>query len=172
MSDTHIVEGAARERCLAEYGEGFEMRIPVMGVSFEDGEAFCAWKTKETGREWRLPTEEEREKAARGVDGRMFPWGDFEDSSLAKCRESRDEPPQPGPVGTFPTAASIYGMGDAAGGVWDWTDSWYDERRSLRVVRGGSWSLDSSYLRCGLRGSTGPRSPRTSVGFRCARGLA
>jgi serine/threonine-protein kinase len=167
----HIVEGAAHERCLAEHGEGFESRLPVMGISFEDAEAYCAWKTGETGEEWRLPTEEEREKAARGVDGRRFPWGDLEDASLGKCRDSRDEEAQPEPVGTFPTAQSVYGMGDAAGNMWDWTDSWYDERRSLRVLRGGAWLGGSALLRCGFRDGVAPRGRTSFLGFRCARGL-
>jgi len=155
-----------------DYGEDFLGRIPVIAVTFDDAEAYCAWKTKETGAEWRLPTEEEREKAARGGDGRRFPWGDVEDASLAKCRDSRDEDPQPEPVGTFATAASVYGMGDAAGNVWDWTDSWYDERRSLRVLRGGSWGSESAYLRCALRHRYAPRYRYNLLGFRCARGLS
>jgi serine/threonine-protein kinase len=154
-----------------EYGEDFLQRIPVIAVTFDDALAYCAWKSSETGMEWRLPTEEEREKAARGVDGRRFPWGDLEDSSLAKCRDSRDEPPQPEPVGSFPTAASVYEMGDAAGNVWDWTDSWYDERRSLRVLRGGAWILDSAVLGCALRSRGDSRYRSSSVGFRCARSL-
>jgi serine/threonine protein kinase/formylglycine-generating enzyme required for sulfatase activity len=166
-----IVEGAARDRCVREHGEDFETRIPVMAISWEDAAAYCAWKTRETGREWRLPTEEEREKAARGVDGRRFPWGDLEDASLGKCRESRDEDSQPEPVGTFPFAASVYGMGDAAGNVWDWTDSWFDARRFLRVVRGGSWFIDPLGVRCAFRYGLYPRVRHTMVGFRCARGL-
>jgi serine/threonine-protein kinase len=57
---------------LARHGAGFKMRMPVFGVSWHDAVAYCEWKTKATGKRWRLPTEEEREKAARGVDGRMF----------------------------------------------------------------------------------------------------
>jgi serine/threonine-protein kinase len=168
----HIVEGPARERCLVEHGEGFEARVPVMGVSFEDACAYCAWKTEETGLQWRLPTEEEREKAARGVDGRRFPWGDLDDPSLAKCRDSRDELTQPEPVATFATAVSVYGMGDASGNVWDWTTSWSDEHRSLRVLRGGAWDLASTTLRCALRLGYDPRSRGTYIGFRCARSLS
>ena len=105
------------------------------------------------------------------VDGRRFPWGTVDDASLAKCRDSRDEDSQPEPVGTFDTAASIYGMGDAAGNMWDWTDSWFDGRRSLRVLRGGSWNSESSTLRCAIRLRVGPRVRDTTLGFRCARGL-
>jgi formylglycine-generating enzyme required for sulfatase activity len=121
--------------------------------------------------EHRLPTEEEREKAARGVDGRRFAWGDLEDASLGKCRGSREVPAQPEPVGSFPTAESVYGMGDASGGVWDWTSSWEDERRSSRVLRGGSWYYPPADLRCAYRNSDLPRVRYAGVGFRCARGL-
>jgi formylglycine-generating enzyme required for sulfatase activity len=93
------------------------------------------------------------------------------DASLGKCRDTRDEDPQPEPVGTFPTAASLCGMGDAAGNVWDWTDSFFDERCSLRVLRGGSWFLVSARLRCGFRSTNDPRNRYTLVGFRGARGL-
>ena len=118
----------------------------------------------------RLPTGEEREKAARGVDGRRFPWGEMEDASLGKCLYSREVSAQAEPVGAFPTAESVYGMGDAAGGVWDWTDSW-DETQSLRVLRGGSWSGPLTSLRCSARITLHPTSRHVTVGFRCARGL-
>jgi serine/threonine-protein kinase len=165
------VEGPAREWSEEEYGKDFELRHPVTGISFDDAEAYCQWKTKTTGAEWRLPTEEEREKAARGVDGRRFAWGDLEDASLGKCRESREVPAQPEPVGAFPTAESVYGMGDASGGVWDWTSSWEDERRSSRVLRGGSWLYHPLTLRCAVRDARLPRERDTVVSVRCARGL-
>jgi len=153
------------------HGEGFLERIPVIGVSWHDAVAYCAWRAKTTGQQWRLPTEEEREKAARGVDGRRFAWGDLEDVSLGKCRDSRPESPQPEPVGAFPTSESVYGMGDASGGVWDWTDSWFDARRSSRVLRGGAWRLLPTNLRTALRAVDVPASRGPGVGFRCARGL-
>ena len=74
-------------------------------------------------------------------------------------------------MGTFPTAASVYEMGDAAGNQWDWTDSWSDAARSSRVLRGGSWYGTVAYLRCAYRGRNDPVSRRTFFGFRCARGL-
>jgi serine/threonine-protein kinase len=165
------IEGPARERCLQEYGPACEQELPVAGVSWDDAVAYCEWKTKTTGREWRLPTEEEREKAARGVDGRMFPWGDLADSSLGKCRDSRDEPAQPEPVGKFPTAESIYGMGDAAGNQWEWADSWFDAQRASRVLRGGSWGGTITSLRCANRYMNPPQNRFSGLGFRCARSL-
>ncbi len=160
-----------RSRYLKDYGPDFMDRMPVIAVDWHDAAAYCAWKTLSTGREWRLPTEEEREKAARGVDGRRFPWGEREDAGLGKCESSREERSQPEPVGTFPTAASVYGAGDMAGNVWDWTDSWYDPGRSLRVLRGGGWYNQSLFLRCAFRLRYVPGYRITGYGFRCARGL-
>ena len=105
------------------------------------------------------------------MDGRRFAWGDLEDASLGKCRGSRAVPTQPEPVGAFPTARSVYGMADASGGVWEWTSSWEDERRSSRVLRGGSWLNPANVLRCSNRSSLLPRERASFVGFRCARGL-
>jgi len=165
------VEGPAREWSEKRYGEKFELRTPVVGVAYEDAEAYCAWKSATTRETWRLPTAEEREKAARGVDGRLFAWGDLEDASLGKCRESRSVPAQPEPVGAFPTAASVYDMGDASGGVWDWTSSWADDRRAWRSLLGGSWFSPTTFLRCSERRTYAPRVRRGDVGFRCARSL-
>ena len=75
------------------------------------------------------------------------------------------------PVGAFPTAESAYGMGDACGGVWDWTSSWEDERRSSRVLRGGAWAFRPGDLRCAVRHSYLPRVRSASVGMRCARSI-
>jgi len=165
------IEGAARDRCIAEFGADCEWNLPVAGVEFDDANAYCAWKTKATGKQWRLPTEEEWEKAARGVDGRRFAWGDLEDASLGKCRESRPEESQPEPVGGFPTSVSVYGMADASGSMWEWTASWFDDRRSSRVSRGGSWELQPGYLRVSFRGRHLPRERHGGLGLRCARGL-
>jgi len=165
------VEEPARAWCLATYGDGFELRCPVVGIDYDDARTYCLWKSGVTGEEWRLPTEEEREKAARGVDGRQFAWGDWRDASLGKCRESREVPAQPEPVGAFPTAESAYGMGDACGGVWDWTSSWEDERRSSRVLRGGAWAFRPGDLKCAVRHSYLPRVRSASVGMRCARSI-
>lgn len=165
-----IVDGPSRERWTAEFGADFANRIPVIGVSYEDAAAYCSWRSRTTGREWRLPTEEEFEKAARGVDGRRFPWGELEDASLGKCRDSRSEAAQPEPVGTFPTATSVYGMVDATGNAWQWTSSWFDATRRLRVVKSGGWRSPAANLRCAHLQGYDPTVRLAVTGFRCARG--
>jgi serine/threonine-protein kinase len=165
------LEGPALEWSRKTHGEDFLGRLPAGSVSWDDAKAYCDWKSRATGKPWRLPTEEEREKAARGVDGRGFAWGDLEDASLGKCRESRDHEPQPEPVGVFRTAESVYGMGDASGGIWEWTDSWFDARQATRCVRSGSWFNPPSFLRCAYRYAALPRGRYPTVGFRCAKDL-
>jgi serine/threonine-protein kinase len=160
-----------RERCLREHGPDFDALLPVAGVDWYDATAYCEWKSRTTGMEWRLPTEEEREKAARGVDGRRNPWGEVDDATLGKCRDSRDEPAQPEPVGVFPTATSVYGMIDAAGNSYDWTHSWFDARRASRVARGGAWAMNPGAIRCAARYYFEPWYRSAGVGLRCARGL-
>lgn len=166
-----MVEGAERERCVAAWGGDFELRLPVVGVSRPDAEAYCAWRTETTGRPWRLPTEQEREKAARGVDGRRFPWGSLEDASLGRCQESREGRGHPEPVGSFPRAASVYGLEDAAGNTWDWTASWFAEVGKDAILRGGSWGNPALSLRCANRRRNAPGFRNAIIGFRCARSL-
>jgi len=170
----NIVEGTARERCIAEDGEDFESAIAVMAVSWHDANAYCAWKTKVTGREWRLPTEEEREEAARGVDGRRFPWGDLAHASLCKNRDARNESAQPEPVGAFPTATSVYGMVDAGGSFYDWTSSLFEphvKASTARVVRGGCWVNSARFARAAARNWNTPEFRNPSIGFRPARSV-
>ncbi|MDD9878719.1 MAG: SUMF1/EgtB/PvdO family nonheme iron enzyme [Magnetovibrio sp.] len=136
---------------------------PVVMVAYADAEAYAAWLSKETGRTWRLPTEAEWEKAARGADGRHFPWGD----AYAPDRlNSHDRGPfDTVPVGRFPAGASPYGMLDAAGQVFEWTRTPAGEGRHL--VKGGSWD-DSG---CGVcrpaaRHGRPDRLKHILVGFR------
>ncbi len=167
-----IVEEPHASAYREEHGEGFEVRIPVMGVTFDDAEAYCAWKTTETGRG---VAPADGGGAGEGGAGRGRPALPLGRPRGREPRRSAGTPgtrtPQPEPVGTFPTAASVYGMGDAAGNVWDWTDSWFDERRSLRVLRGGSWSSPSAHLRCWVRNTIAPWHRGLTFGFRCARSL-
>lgn len=108
---------------------------PVVMVSQADANAYAAWLSQRTGRVWRLPTELEWEKAARGVDGRYFPWGwKFDPARL----NSHDAGPfDTTPVGSYGVGASPYGVLDGAGQVFEWTATAADPGRV--IVKGGSW---------------------------------
>ena len=109
---------------------------PVVMVSHDDVQAYAAWLGHKTGRTWRLPTAQEWEKAARGDDGRWFPWGNEWDPARLN---SHDEGPfDTLPVGSFPSGASPYGLMDPAGQVFEWTST---PAASIGrfVVKGGSW---------------------------------
>ena len=108
---------------------------PVVMVSHDDANAYAAWLSAETGRAWRLPTELEWEKAARGTDGRIFPWGDTYDPALLNSHDAG--PFDTLPVGSFPAGASPYGLLDPAGMAFEWTASPGNPGRFL--VKGGSW---------------------------------
>src|SRR5207237_4471049 len=94
--------------------------LPVFGVELGGATAYAAWRSSKTGRAYRLPHEWEWEKAARGADARIYPWGNRFDATRCKMRESRREPPRPEPRGAFASDASIYGVRDLAGGVAAW----------------------------------------------------
>ncbi len=108
---------------------------PVVLVSHGDARAYAAWLSAETGRRWRLPTALEWEKAARGVEGARFPWGDRWDP--ARLNSHDRGPFDTLPVGAFPEGASPFGLLDPAGQVFEWTASPQGQRRYL--VKGGSW---------------------------------
>ena len=108
---------------------------PVVLVSHQDAETFAAWLSAATGRQWRLPSAEEWEKAARGTDGRMFPWGDVWDPTRLNSHDLG--PFDTLPLGRFPAGASPYGLLDAAGQVFEWTATGAGSGRYL--VKGGSW---------------------------------
>jgi formylglycine-generating enzyme required for sulfatase activity len=108
---------------------------PVVLVSLADAVAYAAWLSRKTGMRWRLPTELEWEKAARGADGRAFPWGaEFDPSRL----NSHDAGPfDTTPAGVYPGGASPFGVLDAAGQVYEWTATLAAPGRA--IVKGGSW---------------------------------
>lgn len=115
---------------------------PVVLVAHADAVAYARWLSAATGRRWRLPDEREWEKAARGPDGRLFPWGDAWEPSRLNSHDSG--PFDTLPVGRFPEGASPYGLLDAAGQVFEWTATPAGEGRF--IVKGGSWD-DSG---CGI----------------------
>ena len=108
---------------------------PVVMVSHADAEAYAAWLSAKTGQLWRLPSELEWEKAARGIAGKHFPWGDVFDPARLNSHDSG--PFDTLPVGRFPAGASPFGLLDAAGQVFEWTNSPGNPGRFL--VKGGSW---------------------------------
>ena len=117
------------------------MNHPVVYVSWDDAQAFCEWAGVF------LPTEHQWEKAARGTDGRTYPWGDEEPTD--KLCNFNDNVGTTTSVGRYsPQGDSPYGLADAAGNVWEWCEDWYDERREARALRGGSWRNDEDGVRC------------------------
>ncbi|HEX6819078.1 MAG TPA: SUMF1/EgtB/PvdO family nonheme iron enzyme [Ktedonobacterales bacterium] len=161
---------------------------PLAGSSrylrlWHDAVAYADWLARQTGQPWRLPSEAEWEKAARGADGRIYPWGDSFDKARCNTSEGRNGP-MTAPIGTYPTGASPYAAQDMAGNVWEWTSSIYkaypytphDGRERLdstanRVLRGGSWHLGGAYARAAYRGGAQPSNVRIfgDYGFRLAR---
>lgn len=141
---------------------------PVVLVSHGDAEAYAAWLSLSTGLRWRLPTEAEWEKAARGTAGRRFPWGDtFDPMRLA----SHDAGPfDTVPVGSFPAGASPFGVLDAAGLVFEWTAT--PEGTNRYVVKGGSWDdKGCGVCRPAARHSRPADLRHILIGFRLVRDL-
>lgn len=140
---------------------------PVVLISHADAKAYAAWLSKKTGETWRLPTEAEWEKAARGTEGRRFPWGaEYDPSRL----NSHDKGPfDTLPVDAFPNGASPFGMLDPAGQAFEWTST-KASGAGRYIVKGGSWD-DSG---CGIcrpaaRHSRPEGLKHILVGFRLVR---
>ena len=153
--------------------------LPVVGVSWYEASAYCRWLSQETGRSYRLPSEAEWEKAARGTDGRLYPWGDEFDAKRCNTREGGLN--QTEPVGRHsPGGASPYGCAEMAGNASEWTLSEYrpypydgsdgrneEEGEGERVIRGGSWYKPMLRARVVARGMNDPFFADNDVGFRC-----
>lgn len=132
---------------------------PVVLVTWHDAQAYCTWVGL------LLPTEEQWEKAARGTDDRIYPWGNELDSGRANTGEARFMATTP--VGQFsPNNDSPYGCSDMAGNVWEWTASWYDASKRSRVMRGGSWNVFQWAARVSFRAHGPLDSANFDVGFR------
>ena len=169
---------------------------PVVCVGWYEADAYTRWLSETTGEPYRLPTEAEWEKAARGGDGRTFPWSDDFDGALlnfcdANCpydwKDSNydDGYEHTAPVGSYPDGASPYGALDMAGNVWEWVNDWYQAdyysvspgsnpqgpaMGQARVLRGGSWyGYDDYGVRSAYRRHYHPDGWSPNVGFRCVR---
>jgi formylglycine-generating enzyme required for sulfatase activity len=178
--EAEVCEAPAVGTSYHNWGRPDRDKHPVNGVSWQQAVTFCQWKGK------RLPTEAEWEKAARGVDGRLFPWGD-EAASCALTVMTQEErgcgQDRTWEVGSHPRGKSLYGAHDMAGNVWEWVADWYSptayadapaanprgpERGRLRVHRGGAWFNTGASLRAAMRNAEPPQSGGY-IGFRCAR---
>ena len=155
---------------------------PVVGVTWYDATNFLTWLRTVTGESYRLPTEAEWEKAARGTDGREYPWGNTWDASRTNTSESKIKKLMP--VGSYPQGVSPYGCYDMAGNAYDWCSDWFhaetykyspsdnpmgavEGRR--KVIRGGSWVPRGEFAaRCANRAAYEPIRAVHNVGFRIA----
>jgi len=164
---------------------------PVIYVSSIDAIRFCEWLSRQDGKKYRLPTEAEWEYAARGTDGRSYPWGEKLNrgdlANFADCNttfpwrepEINDGYAETSPVGVFPRGASPFGVEDMAGNVWEWCLDFYEPYKGKertnprsnatmgrRIYRGGSWKSKASSLRTTARNFNVPEYCANDVGFR------
>jgi formylglycine-generating enzyme required for sulfatase activity len=169
------------------YGNSQFDNYPAIFVDWNMANAYCSW----AGRQ--LPSEAQWEKAARGTNGNIYPWGNtFDGTALNFCdvncpydtanKSFNDGHADVSPVGNYLSGQSVYGAYDMAGNVWEWVNDWYDVYpggdksvstdfgQTLRVLRGGSWYGDDGYFtRSAFRGRDNPAGASGYSGFRCDR---
>lgn len=166
-------------------------RHPVIYVSSLEAVKFCQWLSARERRKYRLPTEAEWEFAAKGREGRKYPWGNFDGrGDLANFadrntvfawsdRDLDDGFPESSPVGAFPRGASPFGIEDMSGNVWEWCSDYYEDYKAVakanprgpsngmkRVFRGGSWKSRFASLRTTARSANVPNYSCNDLGFR------
>ncbi len=151
-------------------GDRWLLSWPVIGVNHADALAYIAWRSKKDGVRYRLPTDEEWEKAARGADRRRYPWGDSFDPSFCNMRDSFDKL-QLKPVGSFPKDRSPYDVRDLGGNVRDWTSDRVDAATENITVRGGAWSMYEIFSRSACRAGAPKNMCAVNIGFRLAKDL-
>lgn len=173
-------------------GDQWHLDWPVMLVDWYSARAYCEWLAKRTDQAWRLPMELEWEKAARGVDGRYFPWGDYLDPTWCCMRDSRPGRALPAVVSAYPVDESPYGVRGMGGNVMDWcldvfrrdgppldgarlrpwSPEGIDDQSLSRAERGGSWLSYRRFCRSAYRGYYIPTTRFAPLGFRPVRSMA
>lgn len=148
--------------------------VPVVGVCWYEAEAYCNWLSKKIvavpdGYVIRLPNDDEWERAARGTDGREYPWGEGFNKAAANTWDSETTGSGLGgttAVCTFPKGVSPEGTWDMSGNAWEWTTTWYDDDRKYRIVRGGSWIGYQWFARTSFCNWSIPLMFNDDLGFR------
>ena len=136
---------------------------PVVGVSAADALKYCRWAGKD------LPTEEQWEKAARGTDGRLFPWGNDEPQNGRACCGRDPTEGATDPVAAHPENKSPFGAMDLAGNVWEWTATTIEDGETYHVVKGGCYNDPPTLIRADVRLEAGPKDKFETIGFRCVK---
>ncbi|HIE42301.1 MAG TPA: formylglycine-generating enzyme family protein [Nitrospinaceae bacterium] len=145
---------------------------PVVSLPWRLAREYCHWAKK------RLPSEVEWEKAARGTDGRRYPWGNEPDALNTNIRGKGDSYRNTSQGGKFPEGASPYGVMDLSGNVWEWIEDWYQPYpgnkydndfygETFKVIKGGSWNSNLDLARPAVRGKANPEDKKNYIGFRC-----
>ncbi len=153
-------------------GDAWDLRWPVIMINHFDAQAYCAWRSAKEGALYRLPTEFEWEIAARGVDERLYPWGNGFDPSLCNNAASVAGRPSPVPVGSHDLDRSPFGAQDMAGLIIEWTSSPWPGEEGIIVQRGAAWTSPPSWCRSCSRRANHAIHTRSQYGFRVVRALS